>query len=41
MGFDWSSPQPMTDGLPRIVESGDASAVSHVETGPFREPEHL
>jgi hypothetical protein len=39
--FDSSRPQPMTDGLHRIVESGDASAVSHVETGPFREPCHL
>ena len=39
--FDSSRPHPMTDGLPRIVESGDASAVSHVETGPFREPWHV
>jgi len=31
----------MTDALHRIVEAGDASAVSHVETGPFREPWHL
>src|SRR5262245_12538599 len=38
--FDASRPQPRTDGLHRIVESGDASAVSHGETGPFREPYH-